>query len=125
MRRNWIAEIPIDLNNTKCMHEEPGCEASAFHMNRMQKLQDESIFHQDDKAQPLNIQVRRVYCVAYSGRNQARVKERIDQLARIEVPVSSRTPAVYSVSTYLLTLNNRSSIMAGLGRGRIHSITTR
>lgn len=56
-----------------------------------------------DRTQPLDLQIRRVYCIGYAGRNQAKVKEHIDELAKIGVPAPPRTPTVYPVSTYLLT----------------------
>ena len=58
----------------------------------------------------LDLQVRRVYCVGYAGRDQAKVKEHIDELAKIGVPAPPRTPTVYPVSTYLLT--DQARIMA-------------
>jgi len=56
-----------------------------------------------DKAQPIELQVNRVYCIGYAGRNQAKVREHIDELAKIGVSAPPRTPTVYPVSTYLLT----------------------
>jgi hypothetical protein len=56
-----------------------------------------------DKAQSIELQVNRVYCIGYAGRNQAKVREHIDELARIGVTAPPRTPTVYPVSTYLLT----------------------
>ena len=47
--------------------------------------------------------IHRVYCIGYAGRNQAKVKEHIDELAKIGVSAPPRTPTVYPVSTYLLT----------------------
>ncbi|MGH9356383.1 MAG: DUF2848 domain-containing protein [Terriglobia bacterium] len=55
------------------------------------------------KLQPLDLPVKRLYCVGYAGRNQAKVKEHIDELAKIGVAPPARTPAVYPVSPYLLT----------------------
>ncbi|MGH9359692.1 MAG: DUF2848 family protein [Terriglobia bacterium] len=57
----------------------------------------------DGKHQPLDIPVKRLYCVGYAGRNQAKVKEHIDEMARIGVPPPPRTPTVYPVSKYLLS----------------------
>jgi hypothetical protein len=56
-----------------------------------------------DKAQPLELEINRVYCIGYAGRDQAKVKEHIDELAKIGVSAPPRTPTVYPVSTYLLT----------------------
>jgi hypothetical protein len=56
-----------------------------------------------DKAQSLELAVKRVYCIGYAGRNQAKVREHIEELAKIGVPAPPRTPTVYPVSTYLLT----------------------
>jgi hypothetical protein len=55
------------------------------------------------KAQPIELQVNRVYCIGYAGRNQAKVREHIDELAKIGVSAPPRTPTVYPVSTCLLT----------------------
>lgn len=46
---------------------------------------------------------QRVYCAGYAGRNQAKVREHIEELAKIGVPAPGRTPTVYTVSPYLLT----------------------
>ena len=56
-----------------------------------------------DQAQPIELRVNRVYCIGYAGRNQAKVREHIDELAKIGVSAPPRTPTVYPVSTYLLT----------------------
>ena len=55
------------------------------------------------KAQPIELQINRVYCIGYAGRNQAKVREHIEELAKIGVSAPPRTPTVYPVSTYLLT----------------------
>lgn len=57
----------------------------------------------DGKHQPLDIPVKRLYCVGYAGRNQAKVREHIDELAKLGVPPPPYTPTVYPVSAYLLT----------------------
>ena len=56
-----------------------------------------------DQALPLELRINRVYCIGYAGRNQAKVREHIDELAKIGVSAPPRTPTVYPVSTYLLT----------------------
>ena len=56
-----------------------------------------------DKVQPVELQVNRVYCIGYAGRDQAKVREHIDELAKIGVAAPPRTPTVYPVSTCLLT----------------------
>lgn len=48
-------------------------------------------------------EVNRVYCAGYAGRNQEKVREHIDELAKIGVPAPERTPTVYPVSKNLLT----------------------
>lgn len=45
-----------------------------------------------DKAQPIELQVNRVYCIGYAGRNQVKVREHIDELAKIGVSAPPRTP---------------------------------
>jgi hypothetical protein len=57
-----------------------------------------------DKAQSLELPINRIYCIGYAGRNQAKVREHIDELAKIGVAAPPRTPTVYPVSTYLLTV---------------------
>jgi len=55
------------------------------------------------QARALELAVKRVYCIGYAGRNQAKVREHIEELAKIGVPAPPRTPTVYPVSSYLLT----------------------
>lgn len=56
-----------------------------------------------DDEKKIAFPVNRVYCAGYAGRNQAKVREHIEELAKIGVPAPARTPTVYSVSPYLLT----------------------
>ena len=54
-------------------------------------------------SQALELPIKRLYCIGYAGRNQAKVREHIEELAKIGVPAPPRTPTVYPVSTCLLT----------------------
>lgn len=64
------------------------------------------------KKEKTEFAVRHVFCAGYAGRNQAKVKEHIDELAKIGVPAPLRTPTVYPVSPYLFT-NERTVTVQG------------
>lgn len=50
-----------------------------------------------------NIKINHVYCIGYSGRNQEKAWEHIEELAKIGVPKPEEVPALYPVSTYNVT----------------------
>jgi len=54
--------------------------------------------------------VQRVYCAGYAGRNQAKVREHIEELVKIGVPAPARTPTVYTVSPILLTADEHLAV---------------
>ncbi len=68
---------------------------------------------------PIEIPVNRLYCVGYAGRDQAKVKEHIDELAKIGIPAPPRTPTVYPVSAYLLTDRPDITVQGGETSGEV------
>lgn len=74
------------------------------------------------KHQPLDLLVKRLYCVGYAGRNQAKVKEHIDELAKIGVPPPARTPTVYPVSAYLLTDRSQITVQGKETSGEVEFV---
>lgn len=59
----------------------------------------------DGATSSLELAISRAYCIGYAGRDQQKVREHIAELAKIGVPAPPRTPTVYPVSRYLLTVN--------------------
>lgn len=66
--------------------------------------------------------VRHVFCAGYAGRNQAKVKEHIDELAKIGVPAPLRTPTVYPVSPYLFTNEKAVAVQGNQTSGEVEFV---
>ena len=71
------------------------------------------------QAVKLEIPVNRLYCVGYAGRDQIKVSEHINELARIGIPAPLRTPVVYPVSPYLLTDHPYITVQGGETSGEV------
>lgn len=70
----------------------------------------------------LEFAVRKVFCAGYAGRNQEKVKEHIDELAKIGVPAPLRTPTVYPVSPCLFTNSPTIYVQRGKTSGEVEFV---
>lgn len=68
-------------------------------------------FHVKDDQR--NVEVSKVYCIGYSGRNQDKVMEHVKELAEIGVPEPEEIPALYPIRISSLT---QGSAIEVLGR---------
>lgn len=80
------------------------------------------IAHTAQGEKELEFDVKRVFCAGYAGRNQAKVKEHIDELAKIGVPAPLRTPTVYPVSPCLFTNNSKIYVQRGKTSGEVEFV---
>lgn len=78
--------------------------------------------HTEQGEKELEFTVQRVFCVGYAGRDQVKVKEHVDELARIGVPAPPRTPTVYPVSPCLFTDNSTIYVQRGKTSGEVEFV---
>ena len=59
-----------------------------------------------ERKKSIEFEVKALFCGGYTGRDQEEVRKHVEELRKIGVPAPKKTPAVYPVSTYLLTTDD-------------------
>jgi 2-keto-4-pentenoate hydratase/2-oxohepta-3-ene-1,7-dioic acid hydratase in catechol pathway len=65
------------------------------------------------KGEQIDVEVSKVYCIGYSGRNQDKVMEHIKELAEIGVPKPVEIPALYPIRLSSLTQGSVIEVLGG------------
>jgi hypothetical protein len=73
----------------------------------------------NDKHESIELKVKRLLCIGYSGRNTAMVEKHIEELAEIGVPRPNTIPAIYDLGTYLATQSNQAQVIGDRTSGEI------
>ena len=65
------------------------------------------VLHKDGRADKIGMVVEHIYNGGYAGRNQEQVREHIEELAKVGVPVPTTTPTLYPIANYNLTTSRQ------------------
>jgi hypothetical protein len=76
-------------------------------MNRLQLVIHQADGQADDRARPVEVEIRQVLLAGYTGRDRTKVEEHVRELAALGVAAPSRIPSIFVVPPALVTTETR------------------
>jgi len=73
----------------------------------MTNILELDVLHKNGRSDKIGMVVERIYNGGYAGRNQEHVREHIEELAKVGVPVPATTPTLYPLANYNLTISTQ------------------
>jgi hypothetical protein len=91
----------------------------------MKNVLDLEVLYKSGAKDRIGMVVENIFNGGYAGRNQQHVREHIEELAKLGVPVPTTTPTLYPLANYNLTIAKRIQVQNAETSGEIEYVLLR